>query len=320
MDEVQESKREDNHLPFFPSDLAQVEVPIELHNEPYAFENEDNEYRMEVLVVRPIFHFYISEINTVGYRVGDIVLNAAPIGRFDQYPNPTKRECRVSILNVYDTYGLHISCSYVNYLYTKKCLDYRLYWLFTYLRCSLLVLRPETKDMYSYLNMPRSRRGMKGVILFLCSLVIAELLLLDSRQLKMIGELKEVKHELPMEVLVEGPRLSSEQELEREENTRQGGAFSGEKSDAPAIMKTSRATCHWKRLLDQGLPSSAIREEDNPIAARVLFTICYYPYAIGTLIIAVEMRLTNSDRVILEEYRGNYPQSMIYAAIPLAKN
>lgn len=172
-------RRNVKELPDFPefSFVKLVPVPIELWNEPYAF--IDTGDRPEIVVPRPLFKYSIRER-----------MLAAGVGGMARYRNanldadqiPVKNASNVSVITVYDTYGLDIAYSYLHHLYSHKYDQRHPDWLALYLMASLSVLTPKAIE------------GDVAVgpvdILYLCTRLVAELSNLENKQPKMLGTLQ----------------------------------------------------------------------------------------------------------------------------------
>lgn len=180
----------DGRPAFFPSAFGpEVPLPQGLENEPYAF--QDTGFRAELPHTRERFEFRIDEGGSAFCRVGKEELQGPRIER-GRRPLPEKRTSNVSVVSVYDVYGLQATYTYLKYLYEVKYDAHFPSWLTTYLRGSLMVLRPGPFLYSEY----------EGSALLLSSLVLMEIAALDSREPKMLGELGQMKQgELPSEIV-----------------------------------------------------------------------------------------------------------------------
>lgn len=169
-----------------------VDLPVELKNEPYAF--YDTGERMEIIVQRPKFTFSIHDhILTCGTG------REVRIAQMTSRKTPTKNSTNISIVTVYDTYGLNVAYTYLDYLYHYKYNALEQKWLGLYLLTSLAILHPDAlKEAVDV-----TARGM----LCLCARLMGELLNLEHKQPKMQGELQSGMM-LPSELL--GRILASE--------------------------------------------------------------------------------------------------------------
>ncbi|CAH6420607.1 Hypothetical protein POVR2_LOCUS204 [uncultured virus] len=86
------------------------DLPLELLNEPFCY--NDNLYRPEIIVPRSKFEYTI-ESDSILVKIAGAVVH-----RFynDNACVPTKSSSNVSILNIYDTYGLQITLSFLKHL------------------------------------------------------------------------------------------------------------------------------------------------------------------------------------------------------------
>lgn len=172
-------RRNTKNLVDFPafSFVKLVPVPIELWNEPYAF--IDTGDRPEIVVSRPVFKYSIRErILTAG--VGGMARYRNTNLSADQIPE--KSNSNISVITVYDTYGLDIAYSYLRHLFLYKYDKQHPEWLALYLLGSLSVLTPKAIE---------GEVAVRPVdILYLCTRLIAELVSLENKQPKMLGTLQ----------------------------------------------------------------------------------------------------------------------------------
>lgn len=94
------------------------ELPLELLNEPFAYKREDTGYRAEILISRPTFLFIIEQEEVCVYIGGKRVASEVTFVREEKIP--FKCTSNVSILTVFDTYGLDIALLFLNYVCEKK--------------------------------------------------------------------------------------------------------------------------------------------------------------------------------------------------------
>ncbi|CAH6419595.1 Hypothetical protein POVR2_LOCUS101 [uncultured virus] len=180
--------------PFFPSYLTEVSLPAELENEPFAF--EDNGYRPEVTVRRPLFLFMVNDVRGIPSCTSGRV---AILG----IPNPTgalalaipeKPATNISIVTVYDTYGLAVAHRYLKRVYELS--SYYPEWILVYLLGSICLLEPDTLEVRD------STDTSKYHILYLCMYMMRALENLDASKPKMLGSLQEVAQDtLPADIL-----------------------------------------------------------------------------------------------------------------------
>lgn len=153
-------------LPFsFPEGTKEVPLPLELLNEPYAM--VDNGFRPEIVVRRSNFYF------DTGRYMGGLALQ--------------KKSTRVSVLNIYDTYGLNITLSFLKYIWEEKREPvYRWRWLHAYVAESCAALG------YSPIELPNNYEAM-------ILLVVRHLVRLDEKYPKVIES--DVTISLPLELV-----------------------------------------------------------------------------------------------------------------------
>lgn len=171
-------------------------LPLELENEPFSY--EDNGLRPEVIKSRPRFLFQIHSGMGATVQVGSKTIAESRGGPILRIPN--KSRSTVSVLSVFDTYGLDITLSFLRYLYEKKWVPEHP-WLEAYLAGSLVMIRPE---MYEWVRAATAH--------YLIALLILELKQLDEEQPKMLGELLPAEGEesvFPPELLTKMIRRSN---------------------------------------------------------------------------------------------------------------
>lgn len=170
-------------------------LPAELANEPYSF--YDDKLRPEIIRRRQRFEYRIVDDGVECY-VGDrrTSWTQYDLGLLRHGRNIDKISSNVSVIAVYDRYGIPGAYTYLKHLYERKYYaDYPAF-LYIYLEGSLMVLRPDFKTTQEV------RDGGIAYILNLCSQLLLELVALDAKQPKMLGELRPVrKGTLPPDVL-----------------------------------------------------------------------------------------------------------------------
>lgn len=200
-----ELERNVRNLPFFvlrPSDVSEAEMPSDLVNEPYAF--IDNGARPEIIRSRPKFQYQIvrGDVScTIGTGPSELKTKWSGHTRpalNPTYGSPAKASTNISVVTVYDTYGLSVVYAYLKHLYNRKYNASYPAWLYVYLEGSLLVLRSD------FQTTDELRSVGTAYVLYLCSLLLSELSILDAKQPKMQGSLESVEEgTLPPEVLAQ---------------------------------------------------------------------------------------------------------------------
>ena len=129
--------------------LQTNELLRELSNESFSFVFHDNGYRPEITVARPAFY---SEINDYYVQAlvqdGEMWFHVSSLDDNqldDDEELPEKCTSEVSILNVYDTYGLDISLVFLRYLRLHKIWRRHWQWLHVYLEACTFVLGIEVR-------------------------------------------------------------------------------------------------------------------------------------------------------------------------------
>lgn len=170
-----------------------VAVPEELLNEPYSY--EDNGLRPEVRNThRLAFNFTIENDGTPVCSIGRQSLSRRQESpRRSPYDLPSKRWTALSVINVYDTYGLAITKSFLEYLYYNKYDAEYPSWLALYLVGSLCVIKPELVEEWYNVS--------EYFVPYLVSVLIIDLTQIDANQPRMLGSLTTVEQNLPEEVL-----------------------------------------------------------------------------------------------------------------------
>ncbi|CAH6421341.1 Hypothetical protein POVR2_LOCUS353 [uncultured virus] len=181
-------------LPPFPASLYgdKLQLPIELQNEPYTF--NDNGLRAEVYSNRK-FLFQIDTGGVAHCQVGTgSVYNLEEQDPIDDFKQARmKRTSRVSVLSVYERYGMQVVYSYLHYLYYNKNFRAVPDWLNVYLSASLLEIGGQY--YYHYDSSPYQT-------LFMCSEMLRLLADKDKNEPRLASDLYPVpEHTLPEELL-----------------------------------------------------------------------------------------------------------------------
>jgi hypothetical protein len=183
-------ERNVSHLPsFFISGLCDVELPNELINEPYSY--IDTGERPDIIVSRLPFLFNISKDRVASVHNGSerrIECSSSLASRY--YVTPIKRKSNVSVITVYDTYGIEMVYTYIKHLYHHKYYSDHPSWLELYLRGSLAVIKPELFKVDSV-----------DSVFDLCHSLMKELVDYDSKQPKMLGQLHPITLNLSVDLL-----------------------------------------------------------------------------------------------------------------------
>ena len=181
-------KRSRPKLPFCTMNIHLVSLHPDLVNEPYS--TVDTGARPDVYSTRPFFHFYISD-GSVSAAVGQqsFCHAGSALGKFF---------CDITVVDVYDTYGLEMAYSYCHHLYHSELSIEHPEWLATYLTSSLAILQPQfAREIYDKM----SSRHMRTLSLLACSSLLAELVLLESTQPKLLHDIVQHTTLLPIDIL-----------------------------------------------------------------------------------------------------------------------
>lgn len=166
--------------PFPPMGNAKL-VPTlhhDLANEPYT--SEDTGYRPELKVKRPFFSFKIDK-----HSIATCSVNNKTIISNRVYTNniPYKSCTNISVVNVYDTYGLDMTYSFLYYVYHNRysVVDGIVYqdWLKVYLGGSLIILQPDFVDYYT------NDRTFDASVLYMCTLLMTHFITMETNQAKL---------------------------------------------------------------------------------------------------------------------------------------
>jgi hypothetical protein len=174
-----------------------VKLPEELKNEPYTV--IDNKYRPEIIhAKKSSFKFKIIPINKdyskVFARIGLSTDSRNSTGIPENY-TPEKLVSDISVVDVYENYGLNITYSYLHYIYYDNVISLKHpEYLLLYLEVSLLLLG----------NDYRTRGTVKDIgtqILYLSSILLSNFLLIDSNKIKLQMPLTIISQVIPPEII-----------------------------------------------------------------------------------------------------------------------
>lgn len=177
--------------------IESVPVPIELLNEPFSWKDDGLRSQVISTVKRGRFLFMITENGALSTIDGRVIARGTTKGgsgrsreqRLNKWDLPQKSGTNLSVISIYDMYGLEVACAFIKHIYFYKSDRDQPEWLETYLLGSLGVIWPEA----TYGHVERS-------LVYLCTALILQLKLLDDAQPRMIGQLKEGS-QLPPELL-----------------------------------------------------------------------------------------------------------------------
>lgn len=180
-----------------------VPLPEELLNEPFAF--EDNGKRPKRMTpIRKSFLFIIDSDERRKSTAASCWIGEERVTYIASEHNrvvPKKNATNLSVVSVYDLYGLGIACSYLKHLYLASEHDVGVpyHWLTSYLQGSLAVLWPGSETM----DDPN--------IFWLISALLFKLTQMDYAQPRLSEELVPHESTLPPELLyrvLDDPTLS----------------------------------------------------------------------------------------------------------------
>ena len=183
-----------------------VVLPPELLSEPYSASEPVTDDQIELRVVRPKFLFKVDEFSTavvVGHKV---ISDAEDYLGDDELPL-VKNSTSCSVLNIYDSYGLDITYTFLKYIYENKFIYNHEMWLVVYLQGSYFHITGHTLDMAVEMN---SLEAAPVLITY----ILLELLARERAEFKLGYELTSVPSSyLPPELvsrMVGSSRVSKE--------------------------------------------------------------------------------------------------------------
>ena len=183
-----------------PVGCKQVDLPIELLNEPFTL--EDNHKRiLKIRDYRELFSFEMTNTGIkfkIGVQTWEIVVEVNPL--------LSKTKTNVSVIAIYDNYGLSITYEFLRHLHESKGRHqfWNPAWISCYLDAALLILKPG-------INVNLSSLSGLDEIATKCSYLLAELSYIDSLAPKATEELVQSSIHLPIELLsliTQNPTLS----------------------------------------------------------------------------------------------------------------
>lgn len=185
-----------------PCPVREVPLHPDLVNEPYT--HYDTGVRADIPDSdRPFFLFKASLDGPCSCRVGQLHFDSPDQGRSCWRSNSRpdyskyKTSSTVSIIDVYDVYGLEVACSYLRAVYTSRLSLERQDWLSNYLLGSIAVLQPEFASEFC----GNHRMTISVPPLTFVSILISLLVSLDAKQPRLAFPLTRHTTTLPPEVL-----------------------------------------------------------------------------------------------------------------------
>jgi hypothetical protein len=178
-----------------------VKLPEELENEPYTI--KDNGFKPEIRIKsKTLFHIIFEE---------DVIL--LWVGNQDYFMQtdyrailPQKSSTKISVVDIYENYGLYIVHSFLKYLYSHPISRRNPLWLVMYLQGSILTIQP---------TFPVLDDITDGYILYLSSFLFSNFIIMESSMPKLTN-LKKIEGSeppVPPEILAkifQSTRLSKE--------------------------------------------------------------------------------------------------------------
>lgn len=185
-----------------PCSVREVPLHPDLVNEPYT--HDDTGVRADLPdSTRPFFLFRASLDGPCSCRVGSLHFNTSELSRasWRSSSRPDYSKCKlsstVSVVDVYDVYGLEVACSYLRTVYYSRLSLEHSEWLSNYLLGSIAVLEPEFASDFC-----ESGRATTNVPpLAFVSVLISLLVSLDAKQPKLPFPITRHTTTLPPEVL-----------------------------------------------------------------------------------------------------------------------
>jgi hypothetical protein len=179
-------------IPPFLSDSKLIPLDDNIINEPYT--NNDTGFKPEIKIKRPFFCFKISEDGIASACVNNKTIFSAK-GRKDNIPK--KCYSNISVLNIYDTYGVDMVYSFLFHVCSNKYSNIRPDWLIIYLGGSILMFNPSYIDRFTDIF----SSVFNASITTLCTFIITYILELEKVQPILNTPLDKITQILPTEII-----------------------------------------------------------------------------------------------------------------------
>jgi hypothetical protein len=187
--------------------ISQVTLPDELKNEPYTI--SDNEYRPDIRVKKTYYKFIVQILRNNNSKIYANVEKGIYYRNSIGIPEkhiPEKLKTNISVIDVYENYGLDVTYSYLRYI----CLDNPISrknpsWLSFYLETSMIILQNDFKPSIWPLKDAVTQN------LYMCSLLLSHFLIIENKKVKILGPFIETQYTIPLEIvskITDSKRLS----------------------------------------------------------------------------------------------------------------
>jgi hypothetical protein len=158
---------------FTTTSLIKVDVPKELENEPYAI--VDTGLRPEIKIPSKISYLFELGSDEIWIRIGQKMWTIDITTRL-----PGKKRTRISVLDIYENYGIDVAYSYLSKLYYNPISRINIKLMVAYLESSLMVINPEFQSNIKRLESVGEFSDMYA--LHLSSLLLLELTGIENKR------------------------------------------------------------------------------------------------------------------------------------------
>lgn len=199
--------------------FKEVPLPLELANEPFTYNDNGKRVSRTSHVKRELFSFEITTNDGAVCKIGGKIVSRTLVPAYIHAPPKSKSQ--LSVISVYDVYGLEVTYAFLKRLYLLNHPN----WTIPYLQASLTVLerprsaaavlQPDAKHSGSAVR-PAEHAisvldGDKGWIC-LASTLLFHLAMLELQQPRLTAPLTQIDVQLPYELIARithNPALSS---------------------------------------------------------------------------------------------------------------
>jgi hypothetical protein len=182
----------------FPS-LVLQKIPQELENEPYS--NTDSDYRPEIRYRTNLFKYEIEEYTSKCYIDSVTVYKKIKPSAIV----PEKNISYLSLLDIYNNYGLNITYSFMYYLYYNPLSIKNPVYLVCYLEGSMVALNLDRRCLKRCFGIINSDKEVNigDQILYASEKILSKLIEMDAKYPKLIDNQQStiINQQIPMEIL-----------------------------------------------------------------------------------------------------------------------
>lgn len=176
-------------LPFCTMSISSIELDADIANDPYIAGGVD--ILPTIYSSRPYFFFAASS----GRQAS--ICGKGVFVFYEADPGPDPYYSWISVVDVYDKYGLEMAYSYLHKIYHCQLSIKHPAWLAAYLVASLATLRPDFAGLINQAMKSESEQ----LSLLCCSTLLADLVLLDTQQPRLLCDIEPHTTVLPVEIL-----------------------------------------------------------------------------------------------------------------------